>query len=89
MLTVGTAPTGPNSRGGMAAVMQLLIEDNDPRFHVRSVATYVDDSLPAWLWTGISGMLRASALLLAGWSTYCTCTFRCAAAWSANPYRYS
>ncbi|MFV1498913.1 glycosyltransferase family 4 protein [Mycobacterium kansasii] len=50
----------------MAAVMQLLIEDNDPRFHVRSVATYVDDSLPAWLWTGISGMLRASALLLAG-----------------------
>lgn len=66
VLTVGTAPTGPNSRGGMAAVMQLLIEDNDPRFHVRSVATYVDDSLPAWLWTGISGMLRASALLLAG-----------------------
>ncbi|VAZ62345.1 Alpha-D-kanosaminyltransferase [Mycobacterium persicum] len=66
VLTVGTAPTGPNSRGGMAAVTQLLIEDNDPRFHVRSVATYVDDSLPAWLWTGISGMLKASALLLAG-----------------------
>ncbi|VBA42854.1 GalNAc-alpha-(1-_4)-GalNAc-alpha-(1-_3)-diNAcBac-PP-undecaprenol alpha-1,4-N-acetyl-D-galactosaminyltransferase [Mycobacterium innocens] len=66
VLTVGTAPTGPNSRGGMAAVTQLLIEDNDPRFHVRSVSTYVDDSLPAWLWTGISGMLKASALLLAG-----------------------
>ncbi|VBA30074.1 GalNAc-alpha-(1-_4)-GalNAc-alpha-(1-_3)-diNAcBac-PP-undecaprenol alpha-1,4-N-acetyl-D-galactosaminyltransferase [Mycobacterium pseudokansasii] len=66
VLTVGTAPTGPNSRGGMAAVTQLLIEDNDPRFHIRSVPTYVDDSLPVWLWTGISGMLKASVLLLAG-----------------------
>ncbi|UXA07479.1 glycosyltransferase family 4 protein [Mycobacterium sp. SMC-2] len=66
MLTVGTAPTGPNSRGGMAAVMRLLIEDTDPRFRIRLVPTYVDDTLPIWFWTGVSGMLKASALVLFG-----------------------
>ncbi|ORV48376.1 hypothetical protein AWC05_07635 [Mycobacterium florentinum] len=66
MLTVGNAPAGPNSRGGMATMMRLLIEDADSRFRVRVVPTYIDDSLAAQLWTGISGMLKASVLLLFG-----------------------
>ena len=66
VLTIGNAPAGPNSRGGMATMMRLLIEDTDPRFRVRLVPTYIDASLAARLWTGISGMLKASALLLFG-----------------------
>ncbi|MBW0014548.1 MAG: glycosyltransferase family 4 protein [Mycobacterium sp.] len=66
VLTVGPAPSGPHSRGGMATVMLLLIDDTDPRFRIRLVPTYVDSSLTARLWTGISGMLTASALLLFG-----------------------
>jgi glycosyltransferase involved in cell wall biosynthesis len=66
VLTIGNAPAGPNSRGGMATMMRLLIEDADARFHVRLVPTYIDDSLAAQLWTGISGMLKASALVLSG-----------------------
>ncbi|MEE6139560.1 glycosyltransferase family 4 protein [Mycobacterium sp. 050128] len=66
VLLIGNAPAGPNSRGGMATLMRLLLEDTDSRFHVRLVTTYIDDSLPAQLWTGITGMLKASALLLFG-----------------------
>jgi len=66
VLTIGNAPSGPTSRGGMATVMQLLLEDPDPRFRIRLVPTYVDASLAARLWTGISGMLKASALLIFG-----------------------
>lgn len=66
VLTVGNAPAGPNSRGGMATMMRLLIDDADTRFRVRLVPTYIDDSLAAQLWTGISGMLKASALVLSG-----------------------
>ncbi|MGB8389383.1 hypothetical protein [Mycobacterium sp.] len=66
VLTVGNAPAGPNSRGGMATVMRLLIEDTDSRFRVRLVPTYIDGSLAAQLWTGIFGMLKASALVLFG-----------------------
>jgi len=66
VLTIGNAPAGPDSRGGMATVMRLIIEDTDPRFHIRHVTTYVDASLVTRLRTGISGMLKASALLLFG-----------------------
>jgi hypothetical protein len=66
VLTIGNAPAGPNSRGGMATLMRLLIEDTDPRFRIRLVPTYIDASLAARLWTGISGMLKASVLLLFG-----------------------
>lgn len=66
VLEVGNAPAGPNSRGGMATVMRLLVEDTDPRFRIRLVPTYVDSSLAAQLWTGIVGALRASALVLLG-----------------------
>lgn len=68
VLTIGNAPPGPNSRGGMATVMRLLIEDTDPRFRVRLVPTYVDASLAVRLWIGITGMLTASALLLFGFA---------------------
>jgi glycosyltransferase involved in cell wall biosynthesis len=66
VLTIGNAPAGPNSRGGMATVMRLLIEDTDSRFRLRLVPTYVDASLAVRLWTGISGILKASVLLLLG-----------------------
>lgn len=66
VLTIGNAPAGPNSRGGMATVMRLLIEDTDSRFRLRLVATYLDASLPMRLWTGIAGIVKASALLLSG-----------------------
>lgn len=66
ILTIGNAPAGPNSRGGMATMMRLLVEDSDPRFRVRMIPTYNDASLPVRLWTGITGMLKASALLLFG-----------------------
>ncbi|GBG38178.1 glycosyltransferase family 4 protein [Mycobacterium montefiorense] len=66
VLTIGNAPAGPNSRGGMATVMRLLIEDTDSRFRLRLVPTYVDASVAARLWTGITGMLKASLRLLFG-----------------------
>lgn len=66
VLTVGPAPSAPNSRGGMATVMRLLLEDRDPRFRIRAVTTYVDASLFARLSTGIWGMLKASTLILVG-----------------------
>jgi glycosyltransferase involved in cell wall biosynthesis len=66
VLTIGNAPAGPNSRGGMATMMRMLIEDTDSRFRIRLVPTYIDASLAARLWTGISGMVKASALLLFG-----------------------
>ncbi|WP_156766001.1 glycosyltransferase family 4 protein [Mycobacterium sp. E342] len=66
VLIIGNAPAGPNSRGGMATVVRLLIDDTDPRFLIRMVPTFVDGRLPARLWTGVFGILRASALLLFG-----------------------
>src|SRR5437879_11796787 len=66
VLTIGNAPAGPNSRGGMATVMRLLSEDADQRFLVNLVPTYIDARLGARLWTGVSGILKASALLLLG-----------------------
>ncbi len=66
VLTIGNAPAGPNSRGGMATMMRLLLEDSDSRFRIRLVPTYNDAPLAVRLWTGISGILKASALLLFG-----------------------
>jgi glycosyltransferase involved in cell wall biosynthesis len=71
VLTIGNAPAGPNSRGGMATMMRLLLEDTDSRFRVRLVPTYNDAPLAVRLWTGISGMLKASALLLFGFVDVC------------------
>jgi glycosyltransferase involved in cell wall biosynthesis len=50
----------------MATMMRLLLEDSDSRFRIRLVPTYNDAPLAVRLWTGISGMLTASALLLFG-----------------------
>jgi glycosyltransferase involved in cell wall biosynthesis len=50
----------------MATVMRLLSEDTDSRFRVNLVPTYIDASLAARLWTGVSGILKVSALLLFG-----------------------
>ncbi|WP_156942821.1 hypothetical protein [Mycobacterium genavense] len=66
VLTIGNAPAGPNSRGGMATMMRLLIEDNDARFRIRLVPTYIGAPRPMQLWTGIVGMFKASALLVFG-----------------------
>ncbi|OSC28844.1 hypothetical protein B8W69_10785 [Mycobacterium vulneris] len=68
VLTIGNAPAGPNSRGGMATVIQLLTEDNDSRFRVRLIPTYVDASITTRLWTAISGALKACALLVFGFA---------------------
>jgi len=48
--------------------MRLLSEDTDQRFLVRLVPTYIDASLGARLWTGVTGILRASTLLLFGFA---------------------
>ena len=66
VLAIGPAPAAPNSRGGMATIMRLMLEDPDPRFVIQAVPTYVDAALMSRLWTGIRGMLMASALVLLG-----------------------
>lgn len=66
VLTIGPAPSAPKSRGGMATVMRLMLEDHDPRFRIYVVPTYVDASLLVRLSTGIWGMLKASTLILLG-----------------------
>ncbi|OMC49351.1 hypothetical protein A5745_06590 [Mycobacterium sp. IS-2888] len=68
VLTIGNAPAGPNSRGGMATVMRLLSEDTDQRFLITLVPTYIDAALGARLWTGVTGILKASGLLLFGFA---------------------
>ncbi|WP_102145651.1 glycosyltransferase family 4 protein [Mycobacterium hubeiense] len=66
VLTIGPAAAGPHSRGGMASVMRLMLEDADPRFAVRAVPTFVDTGVIARLLVGIGGMFAASALILFG-----------------------
>ncbi|MDV3125575.1 glycosyltransferase family 4 protein [Mycobacterium sp. 21AC1] len=66
ILAIGPAPAGPRSRGGMASVMRLLREHPDPRFAITVIPTFVDTIAPIRLWTGIRGMLTATALILLG-----------------------
>jgi glycosyltransferase involved in cell wall biosynthesis len=66
VLTIGNAPAGPNSRGGMATVMRLMLEDRDTRFRIRVVPTYVDSSIGARLSLGIWGIIKSSVLVLLG-----------------------
>ncbi|MCD9198971.1 glycosyltransferase family 4 protein [Aeromicrobium wangtongii] len=66
VLTIGPAPSGPDSRGGMASVLTLMAAHPDPRVAVRVVATYVDRSLPWRVWIGVRGMLWSTALIVAG-----------------------
>ncbi|HEX2212005.1 MAG TPA: glycosyltransferase family 4 protein [Mycobacterium sp.] len=66
VLAIGPAPAGPNSRGGMASVMRLMVDDPDPRVSIRAVPTFVDAGLLTRLWTGLSGMFVAAGLILLG-----------------------
>jgi glycosyltransferase involved in cell wall biosynthesis len=64
VLMIGPAPAGPNSRGGMATVMRLMLEDPDPRFVIRVVPTWFNLPFIPRFWAGIKGMLTAAALVL-------------------------
>ncbi|WP_396911411.1 glycosyltransferase family 4 protein [Mycolicibacterium sp.] len=66
VLTIGPAPAGPDSRGGMASVIRLLVDDPDPRFAISSVSTFVDTGAVARQWTGVRGMVVSAALILSG-----------------------
>lgn len=66
VLAIGPAPTSPNSRGGMATVMEHMVGDPDTRFRIRAVPTYVDSSPVVRLSIGVWGMLKASVLVLCG-----------------------
>lgn len=66
VLTVGPAPAGPNSRGGIASVIRVMLSDIDQPIRVRSIPTYLDGGIATRLRVGITGMLRASAIILAG-----------------------
>jgi glycosyltransferase involved in cell wall biosynthesis len=66
VLAIGPAPASPDSRGGMASVMRLMLDDPDPRFTITAVPTFVDAGVATRLWTGVRGMLTAAALILSG-----------------------
>lgn len=66
VLTVGPAPAGPDSRGGMASVIRLLVEDPDPRFAISAVSTFTDTRAVARYWTGVRGMVVSAAMILSG-----------------------
>lgn len=48
----------------MATVMRLMLDDPDPRFAIRAVATFVDTGLLHRTFVGLRGMLLAAALLV-------------------------
>lgn len=66
VLVVGPAPSGPDSRGGMATVVRMMLEHPDPGFTVSSVATYGDGNLVRRLLVGVRGMALASWYVLCG-----------------------
>ncbi|WP_319445964.1 MULTISPECIES: glycosyltransferase family 4 protein [unclassified Mycobacterium] len=66
VLTIGPAPTSPNSRGGMATVAEHMVGDPDTRFRIRAVPTYMDGSSVVRLSIGVWGMVKASVLVLCG-----------------------
>jgi glycosyltransferase involved in cell wall biosynthesis len=66
VLTIGPAPSGPDSRGGMATVLTLMAAHPDPRVVVRIVPTYADRSAAGRLAVGLRGMTVSTALVLAG-----------------------
>lgn len=66
VLTIGPAPSAPDSRGGMASVLTLMAAHPDPRVEVRVVPTYADRGRLRRLLLGVRGMTLASVLVLAG-----------------------
>ena len=66
VLIVGPAPSGLSSRGGMATVVQLMLDHPDPRFAISVVATYVDGNVAQRLSVGMRGIVTASSKLIRG-----------------------
>ncbi|ORA15032.1 FkbM family methyltransferase [Mycobacterium asiaticum] len=66
VVVVGPAPAQAASRGGMATVSSLMAAHPDDRFDIVMVPTYIEGSLGYRLWVGVSGMLRATWLVLGG-----------------------
>lgn len=66
MLLVGPAPAQAASRGGMATVVTLMAAHPDPRVRVTTVPTYIEGTVWYRLWVGVSGILRATWLMLSG-----------------------
>lgn len=66
VLVVGPAPAQAASRGGMATVVTLMAAHPDEQVRTTVVPTYIEG--PVWyrLWVGLSGMLRATWLILSG-----------------------
>lgn len=64
VLVVGPAPEGPDSRGGMATVIRLMVDNPDPRFAVTAVTTFVDAGTTARLLTGVRGMVTAAVAIV-------------------------
>ncbi len=66
ILVVGPAPAQAASRGGMATVMTLMAAHPDPRICITPVPTYIEGSFWYRRWVGVSGMVRATWLVLRG-----------------------
>ena len=59
-----TSAGSGRSRGGVATVMQLLVENPDNRFAIRAIPTFEDSGAFVRLWLGITGMVTAVWLFL-------------------------
>ncbi|OBJ51922.1 glycosyltransferase family 4 protein [Mycobacterium sp. 1423905.2] len=66
IIVVGPAPAGAASRGGMATVITLMAAHPDQRFAITLVPTYLEGPLWYRLTVGLTGMLRATWLVLRG-----------------------
>ncbi len=66
VLVVGPAPAQAASRGGMATVVTLMAAHPDERVRITAVPTYIEGAVWYRLWVGVSGMLRATWLVLSG-----------------------
>ncbi|QLL06565.1 FkbM family methyltransferase [Mycobacterium vicinigordonae] len=66
VLVVGPAPAQAASRGGMATVIKLMTAHPNPRISITMVPTYIEGSFWYRRWVGLSGMVRATWLVLRG-----------------------
>ncbi|OBF20444.1 glycosyl transferase [Mycobacterium kubicae] len=66
VIVVGPAPAAAASRGGMATVIALMAAHPDRRFRLTMVPTYIEGPLWYRLTVGVTGMLRATWLVLRG-----------------------
>ena len=66
VLVVGPAPAQAASRGGMATVITLMAAHPDARISITLVPTYIEGTFWYRRWVGVSGMLRATWLVLRG-----------------------